>query len=327
MINKQRDFGAKYFYKNSANYQIKNNYLENLKTQIAGIDGRISRQLMPLAVDSLDSALSGGLALGRVHMMCGMMQAHGAVTGFVTALLMRLFAHLSAVGTSTGPIVWCPASSLGGAGMLYGHGLAALGLDPARLLIVDTPHPSHRMAALDDIARTDGLTAVVAEYDGMQKSSDYWMRLMRRIQLAAESSRVTVFLLGAPLVANGCETVWHIAPTNMAPTNIIPGHIAPGNMASVDKMPGHIPHNAPHRSFTSPSQSWCPGWQITLKRARGGYPFQGHIGWEAWSGRFIELAAMGHDHASEQMLFDRDAAPLPAARQNLTTHQAMSQAV
>ena len=313
MINKQPVFSAKNFYKNSAKCQIKNSYLENLKTQIAGIDGRISRQFMPLAVDSLDSALSGGLALGRVHMMCGMMQAHGAVSGFVTALLMRLLAHLSAVGTtSAGPIVWCPASSLSGAGMLYGHGLAALGLDPSRLLIVDTPHPSHRMAALDDIARTDGLTAVVAEYDGMQKTSDYWMRLMRRIQLAAESSRVTVFLLGAPLAANGCETVWHIAPTNMA---------------SVDKMPGHIPHNRPHRSFTSPSQSWCLGWQITLKRARGGYPFQGHIGWEAWSGRFIELAAIRHNHASKQMLFDRTIAPLPPTHQNLTANQAMPQAV
>ena len=312
MINKQPTFSAKNFYKNSANCQIKNSYLENLKTQIAGIDGRVSRQFMPLAVDSLDSALSGGLALGRVHMMCGMMQAHGAVSGFVTALLMRLVAHLSAVGTSAGPIVWCPASSLGGAGMLYGHGLAALGLDPARLLIVDTPHPSHRMAALDDIARTDGLTAVVAEYDGMQKSSDYWMRLMRRIQLAAESSRVTVFLLGAPLAANGCETVWHIAPTNMAPA---------------DKMSGHILHNRPHRSFISSSQSWGPRWQITLKRARGGYPFQGQIGWEGWCGRFIELSAMRHNHVCEQMLFDRGSEPLPPTHQNLTANQAMPQAV
>ena len=312
MINKQPVFSAKNFYKNSANCQIKNSYLENLKTQIAGIDGRISRQFMPLAVDSLDSALSGGLALGRVHVMCGMMQAHGAVSGFVTALLMRLLAHLSAVGTSAGPIVWCPASSLGGAGMLYGHGLAALGLDPSRLLIVDTPHPSHRMAALDDIARTDGLTAVVAEYDGMQKSSDYWMRLMRRIQLAAESSRVTVFLLGAPLAANGCETVWHIAPTNMA---------------SADKMADNISDNRPRRSSISSSQSWDSGWQITLKRARGGYPFQGYIGWEAWSGRFIELSAMRHNHVCEQMLFDRGSEPLPPTHQNLTANQAMPQAV
>ena len=42
MINKQPDFSAKNFYKNSANCQIKNSYFENLKTQIAGIDGRIS---------------------------------------------------------------------------------------------------------------------------------------------------------------------------------------------------------------------------------------------------------------------------------------------
>ena len=312
MINKQPTLSAKNFYKNSANCQTKNSYLEDLKTHIAGIDGRISRQFMPLAVDSLDSALSGGLALGRVHMMCGMMQAHGAVSGFVTALLMRLMAHLSAAGTLAGPIVWCPASSLGGAGMLYGHGLAALGFDPTRLLVVDTPNPSNRMAALDDIARTDGLTAVVAEYDGMQKSSDYWMRLMRRIQLAAESSRVTVFLLGAPLAANGCETVWHIAPTNMAPA---------------DKMPGHILHNRPHRSFTSSSQSWDPRWQITLKRARGGYPFQGQIGWEAWCGRFIELSAMRHNHVCEQMLFDRGSEPLPPTHQNLTANQVMPQAV
>ena len=204
MINKQPAFSAKNFYKNSANCQIKNSYLENLKTQIAGIDGRVSRQFMPLAVDSLDSALSGGLALGRVHMMCGMMQAHGVVSGFATALVRRLVTHLSATGKPAGPVVWCPASSAGGAGRLYGHGLAALGLDPAGLMIVDTPHPARRMAALDDIARTDGLAAVVAEYDGMQKSSDYWMRLIRRIQLAAEASRVTVFLLGAPLAANGC---------------------------------------------------------------------------------------------------------------------------
>jgi len=40
--------------------------------------------------------------------------------------------------------------------MLYGHGLAAAGLNPARLLIVDTPNPSRRLAALDDILRTEG---------------------------------------------------------------------------------------------------------------------------------------------------------------------------
>ena len=314
MINKQQAFRAKNFSKNSSNSQIKNDYLENLKNQIGSIDGRVSRHLMPLAVAPLDSALSGGLALGRVHMLCGMMQAHGVVSGFATALVRRLVTHLSATGKPAGPVVWCPASSAGGAGMLYGHGLAALGLDPAGLMIVDTPHPARRMAALDDIARTDGLAAVVAEYDGMQKSSDYWMRLIRRIQLAAEASRVTVFLLGAPLAANGCETVWHIAPSNRI-------------------------SNTAYAPVKSAQQLWQPAWQVRLQRARGGYPFQGHIGWDLASGRFTELTAVTESEspagaesladslAPAQTLFDRTPDQISAGYQNRLTQPAMRQAL
>lgn len=306
MINKQQAFRAKNFSKNSSNSQIKNDYLENLKNQIGSIDGRVARHLMPLAVEPLDSALSGGLALGRVHMLCGMMQAHGVVSGFATALVRRLVTHLSATGKPAGPVVWCPASSAGGAGMLYGHGLAALGLDPAGLMIVDTPHPARRMAALDDIARTDGLAAVVAEYDGMQKSSDYWMRLIRRIQLAAEASRVTVFLLGAPLAANGCETVWHIAPSNRI-------------------------SNTAYAPVKSAQQLWQPAWQVRLQRARGGYPFQGHIGWDLASGRFTELTAVTEAEspasAPAQTLFDRTPDQISAGYQNRLTQSAMRQAL
>ena len=310
MINKQQAFRAKKFSKKSSNSQIKNDYLENLKNQIGSIDGRVARHLMPLAVEPLDSALSGGLALGRVHMLCGMMQAHGVVSGFATALVRRLVTHLSATGKPAGPVVWCPASSAGGAGMLYGHGLAALGLDPAGLMIVDTPHPARRMAALDDIARTDGLAAVVAEYDGMQKSSDYWMRLIRRIQLAAEASRVTVFLLGAPLAANGCETVWHIAPSDHASNRI---------------------SNTAYAPVKSAQQLWQPAWQVRLQRARGGYPFQGHIGWDLASGRFTELTAVTEAEspasAPAQTLFDRTPDQISAGYQNWLTQPAMRQAL
>ena len=310
MINKQQAFRAKKFSKKISNRQIKKDYFGNLKNQIGGIDGRVARHLMPLAVEPLDSALSGGLALGRVHMLCGMMQAHGVVSGFATALVRRLVTHLSATGKPAGPVVWCPASSAGGAGMLYGHGLAALGLDPAGLMIVDTPHPARRMAALDDIARTDGLAAVVAEYDGMQKSSDYWMRLIRRIQLAAEASRVTVFLLGAPLAANGCETVWHIAPSNHASNRI---------------------SNTAYAPVKSAQQLWQPAWQVRLQRARGGYPFQGHIGWDLASGRFTELTAVTEAEspasAPAQTLFDRTSDQISAGYQNWLTQPAMRQAL
>jgi hypothetical protein len=278
-VKKKQPVSFESYHIDAANNQIKNGCLKNLKNKIAGIDRQVSRHLMPLGVEALDSALSGGLALGRVHMLCGMMQAHGVVSGFVIALLIRLVAHLSIAGKIVGPIVWCPASSLSGAGMLYGHGLTTLGLDPARLLIVNTPHPTRRMAALDDIVRTDGLVAVVAEYDGIQKSSDYWMRLMRRTQLAAESSQAIVFLLGAPIMANGCETIWHVGPTKVA-------------------------SNVPSETVEVLNQPWSPTWDLTLQRARRGYPFHGHIGWDISSGKFVELAGVVRVKASGQTLSD-----------------------
>ena len=237
--------------------------LARLRHKLAIADGHDRRVRLLLGIDSLDRALAGGLALGRVHLLSGAMQAHGAVSGFTIALLSMLRHHLSVKKSinniqpinypnqDMSPIIWCPASQLGGAGMLYGHGLAAAGLDPAHLLIVDTPNPSRRLAALDDILRTEGLAAVVIEYDGLQKSADYWMRLTRRAQLAAEQSGTTAFLLGAPIAASGFETVWQIKP-------------------------------APNFAMQSnPALALRSVWDLTLHRARGGRPHICRASWHA----------------------------------------------
>ena len=249
------------------NQQIHNRKKESdltrLRHELAVVDGYDRRVRLPLGIDSLDRALAGGLALGRVHLLSGAMQTHGAVSGFTIALLCMLQDYLSVkkptsniqsinyTNQDTSPIIWCPASQRGGAGMLYGHGLAAAGLDPARLLIVDTPSPSRRLAALDDILRTEGLTAVVIEYDGLQKSVDYWMRLARRAQLAAEQSGTTAFLLGAPITASGFETAWQIKP-------------------------------APNFAMQSnPALVLNSVWDLTLHRARGGRPHICRVSWHA----------------------------------------------
>ena len=249
------------------NYQIysrkKESDLSRLRHEMAMIDGLDRRERLPLGIDSLDRALAGGLALGRTHLLSGAMQTHGAVSGFTIALLGILQHHLStkkptsSVQSSnhprqdTGFIIWCPASQRGGAGMLYGHGLAAAGLDPARLLIVDTPSPSRRLAALDDILRTEGLVAVVVEYDGIEKSADYWMRLARRAQLAAEQSGTTAFLLSAPIAVSGFETAWQIKPAA--------DFVKQSNPALV------------RRSV----------WDLILQRARGGRPHICRASWQA----------------------------------------------
>ncbi len=241
----------------------KESELTRLRHKLALVGGHDRRARLPLGIDSLDRALAGGLALGRVHLLSGAMQAHGAVSGFAIALLCMLKNYLSVKkltnnihsihypNKDTSPIIWCPASQRSGAGMLYGHGLAAAGLDPADLLIVDTPSPSRRLTALDDILRTEGLAAVVIECDGLQKSADYWMRITRRAQLAAEQSGTTAFLLGAPIAASGFETAWQIKP-------------AP-NFA-MQSNPALVLHSV---------------WDLTLYRARGGRPHICRVSWHA----------------------------------------------
>ena len=245
-----------------------------LRRDVAALDGQLTAARLPLGVDSLDSALAGGLALGRVHMLCGRPGHDGALTGFAVALLRRILARVDAAA----PIVWCPAAAGGGAGMLHAAGLAALGLDPGRLLIVDSPSPGARLAALEDILRTEGLAAVIVEYDGVSQSSDYWMRLARRAQLAAEASGVTGLLLGWPVAATGFDTLWRIAPSV-------------SDLASSDRESSDLAVPA-SGSLAMAARPWHPGWQVDLVHARGGRAHSLRLSWDAHANRLAELPPM-----------------------------------
>ena len=153
--------------------------------------------------------------------------------------------------------------------MLYAAGLAALGLDSSRLLIVDTPNPARRLAVLEDILRTDGLAAVVAEYDGTRQSADYWMRLARRTQLAAEASMTTGFLLGWPRAASGFESLWHVAP-------------APDDSSPADT-------------------TWNSVWDVDLKQVRGGRPYSLRLAWDPIDNQLAELPARRNQLVSSQL--------------------------
>ena len=302
-----------------AQRQKRHQNFTHLRRQVAVLDGRMARPRLALGLAGLDSALAGGLALGRVHMLCANWAgAHGALTGFAICLLRQLLAshesvshesvshgsvshdsgahdlapdnlksdHPPQTGTaaaghrpvstgpvstgpvSTGPIVWCPASHDAAGGMLYAAGLAALGLDPSRLLIVDTPNPARRLAVLEDILRTDGLAAVVAEYDGTRQSADYWMRLARRTQLAAEASMTTGFLLGWPRAASGFESLWHVTP-------------APDDSSPADT-------------------TWNSVWDVDLKQVRGGWPYSLRLAWDPIDNQLAELPARRNQLVSSQ---------------------------
>ena len=233
---------------------------EQLGREVAGLEGRAGAKRLPLGVASLDSALAGGLALGRVHMLCGRPGHDGALTGFVVALLRLVLDAMD----DDAPIVWCPAPALGESGMLHASGLAALGLDPGRLLVVDSPNPSRRLCALEEILRTDGIACVVAEYDNLKKSSDDWMRLARRAQLAAEAGGVTGFVTGWPVDAAGFETRWHVAP---------------GRDAVAEAETG-----------AGAARPWHPVWDVELAHARAGRQHTTRLVWDVSANSLVERA-------------------------------------
>ena len=84
----------------------------------------------------------------------------------------------------SGPVLWCLKRL-----DLYGPGLAAHGLDPARLVIAAAPRDEEILWAIEEGLRLPGLAAVIGEVGRLP------MVAGRRLQLAAERSGVTAFVL------------------------------------------------------------------------------------------------------------------------------------
>src|SRR5258706_11446363 len=138
--------------------------------------------VLPFGIEAIDRALpEGGLALGAVHEILGAdgdEEDGAAPAGFIAGILARLGA---------GSVLWCLKQN-----DLYGPGLAAHGLDPARLAIVRAPRDDELLWAVEEGLReggSTGLAAVVGEVGRLP------MVASRRLQLAAERSGVTALLL------------------------------------------------------------------------------------------------------------------------------------
>ena len=142
------------------------------------------RKVLSLGVRAIDRHLpGGGLPLAALHEVEGARAEwdDGAATGFCLALLARL------TSASSAPLVWISRS-----GDLYGAGLAAFGLDPARVLLVRAGRDQEVLWALEESARCSCLAAVVGEVANLDRTAG------RRLQLATEASGVTAFS-AAPL--------------------------------------------------------------------------------------------------------------------------------
>jgi protein ImuA len=159
---------------------------------------------LPLGLAALDSHLpEGGLAGGGLHEIVPATEsAIAAAFGFMVAIL----AHLE----PTRPIIFVfPVKGrLYGRlfGGLFGHGLNNLGLDPARLVLVETTHRKETLWAMAEALHSAAPVAVAGMIDRLD------LRTSQKLQLAASDFGLPLLLLRpAPtLEASAASTRWRV---------------------------------------------------------------------------------------------------------------------
>ena len=109
-------------------------------------------------------------------------------------------------------ILVMPAYGLRAYGRPYGHGLNALGLDPGRLILVETTHRHETLWALEEALHSGAPAAVAGIIDKLD------LRLSQRLQLAATDAGLPLFLLRQAqfLESSAAATRWRIAPARAA---------------------------------------------------------------------------------------------------------------
>ncbi len=202
--------------------------VQELKARLAAFGERAQPGRGPLAfgIPAIDAALPwAGLPRGALHEIAGASN-DGAAAGFATALLARL--------AGDGPVLWIARRP-----DLSAAGLAALGLEPARLLIVNAPKRADALWAFEEALRNPALAGAVAEIDDIDLTQS------RRLQLAAEMGGTTALLLRPPGEldqASAARTRWR--------ASALPAKATDGESRR---------------------------WRLTLARAQGGTPGEWNI--------------------------------------------------
>lgn len=157
----------------------------------------------PLGHPYADSLLEGGLLLGALHEIFAAPSHEAAATGFAAALASRV-----ARGK---PVFWiCQDVSAAEFGEIAPTGLAEIGLDPSRLLLLHAPGAAGILRAAGDALAYAALGAVVLEIAGEAKALD--LTASQRLTAAAARKGVTALALrfNARPQTSTAETRWHV---------------------------------------------------------------------------------------------------------------------
>jgi protein ImuA len=143
---------------------------------------------LPFGLAPLDAHLpQGALTVGALHEVAPLEPGDmPAAFGFLVALLARFV-------PSTRPLLFvAPSHAFAEHGRPHGHGLARLGLDPARLILVETRNDKQALWALEEALRS----TVPAAVGGAVARLD--LKASQRLQLAAGEAGLPLLLLRKP---------------------------------------------------------------------------------------------------------------------------------
>jgi len=154
---------------------------------------------LPFGLSAVDRCLpQGGLACA-LHEIVPDEGATPAAFGFIVALLARLSRAHSI-------LLVLPAYGLRHYGRPHGHGLRAFGLDPGRLILVETAHRRETLWAMEEALRSGAPAAVAGMIDKLD------LKLSQRLQLAATDAGLPLFLLRPAeiLESSAAATRWRV---------------------------------------------------------------------------------------------------------------------
>lgn len=184
--------------------------VDNLVRLRAELSARHSPAIpvMPLGLSVLDAHLpGGGLVLGPPH------EIVPAEPGDATAALAFAMALCARrLGEDPGEAMIAAAT---GHSLPYGHGLASLGLDPGRLLLLEAGSDREVFRALEAALQANCLSALIGLIgEGMP------LKAGRRLQLAAEMGDPPLLLVlrqPGPGLPNGAATRWLVSAAPEGP--------------------------------------------------------------------------------------------------------------
>jgi protein ImuA len=177
--------------------------LAALRQRVRAIEtGGRAQAAVSLGDAALDAALpDGGLARAALHEAQPEAYLDGpAALGFLFALAVR-------TAGPAGEVIWVRGAGGFDFGAPYAPGLTSLGLDPGRVLLVETVKTQDALWAAEEAARTPGAAVLV------ELGAALDLVAARRLQLAAETGGGALFLLRPTkaVPAAPARTRWRLA--------------------------------------------------------------------------------------------------------------------